>query len=129
LADSIYLTIEHFQDAPVPCGITGGCEVVLTSAYATIAGVPLSLLGAVAYFVAFSSAILAAYGNRLMWKLFGVQAGLMAAFSVYLLYLQAFVISNANVPWRDRFCQFCLLSAATSVTLFAIALISRFWRG
>lgn len=128
LADSIYLTIEHFQGASVPCGITGGCEVVLTSQYATIAGVPLSMLGAAAYFVAFSLAILAAYGNRLMWKLFGVQAALMAAFSVYLVYLQAFVISNPNVPWRDRFCQFCLLSAATSITLFIIALFSRFWR-
>jgi len=128
LADSIYLTIEHYQGATVPCGITGGCEIVLTSQYATIAGVPLSMLGAAAYFVAFSLAILAAYGNRSMWKLFGVQTTLMAAFSIYLLYLQAFVISNSNVPWRDRFCQFCLLSAATSITLFMIAIFSRFWR-
>jgi uncharacterized membrane protein len=28
----------------------------------------------------------------------------------------------------DRFCQFCLLSAATSITLFILALAGRFWR-
>jgi len=128
LGDSIYLTINHYTGEKVPCGLTGGCEVVLSSQYAEIFGVPLAVFGALAYFVAFSLAILAAYGNRLMWKLFGIQTALMAAFSLYLIYLQAFVISNSQVPFVERFCQFCLLSAATSVTLFIIALISRFWR-
>jgi uncharacterized membrane protein len=100
----------------------------LSSQYAEIGGVPLAAFGAAAYFVAFSLAILTAFGNRLMWKLFGIQAALMAAFSLWLVYLQAFVISNSNVPWIDRFCQFCLLSAATSITLFILALAGRFWR-
>lgn len=121
LGDAIYLTINHYTGEKVPCSITGGCEAVLTSAYAEIGGVPLAAFGAAAYFVAFSLAILAAFGNRLMWKIFGVQVLLMAAFSLWLIYLQAFVILE--------YCQFCLLSAATSVTLFLIALFSRFWRG
>jgi uncharacterized membrane protein len=100
--------------------VTGGCEAVLSSAYAEIAGIPLALFGAAAYFIAFSLAVLAAFGNRLMWKLFGVQTALMAFFSVYLIYVQKYEIRE--------FCQFCLLSAATSVTLFLIALFSRFWR-
>jgi uncharacterized membrane protein len=120
LGDAIYLTINHYTGEKVPCSITGGCEAVLTSAYAEIGGVPLAAFGALAYFLAFSLAILAAFGNRLTWKLFGVQATLMAAFSLWLIYLQAFVILE--------YCQFCLLSAATSVTLFLIALFSRFWR-
>ena len=74
-------------------------------------------------------ALLAAFGNRTMWKVFGIQTVLMAGFSAYLLYLQAFVISPPAVPFIERFCQFCLLSAATSITLFIIALVSRFWRG
>ena len=101
--------------------------MVLTSAYATIAGIPLSLFGAAAYFIAFSLAVLAAFGNRLMWKLFGIQATLMALFSIWLTYIQAFGI-NTQVPFVERFCQFCLLSALTSFTLFIIALISRFWK-
>lgn len=120
LADAIYLTIQHYTGEKVPCSVTGGCEAVLTSAYAEIAGIPLAAFGAAAYFIAFSLAILAAFGNRLMWRLFGAQTALMAGFSLWLFYLQAFVIKE--------FCQFCLLSAATSVTLFIIALFSRFWR-
>ena len=120
LCDAIYLTINHYTGEKVPCSITGGCEAVLNSAYAQIGGFPLAAFGAAAYFTAFSLAILAAFGNRSMWKLFGVVATLMAGYSVYLIYVQKFEIKE--------FCQYCLLSAATSVTLFLIALWSRFWR-
>lgn len=120
LADAIYLTIHHYTGEKVPCSIVAGCEQVLTSSYAEIAGVPLAIFGAAAYFIAFSLAILAAFGNRLTWTLFGVQVSVMAIFTVWLVYLQGFVI--------EAFCQFCLLSAATTVTLFIIYLISRFTR-
>jgi uncharacterized membrane protein len=127
LADAVYLTIHHYTGENVPCSITGGCELVLTSSYATIAGIPLSLFGAAAYFIAFSLAILTAFGNRAMWKLFGILATLMALFSILLTFIQAFGINN-QVPFVERFCQFCLLSALTSFTLFIIALISKFWK-
>ena len=120
LGDAVYLTIHHFTLVPVPCGEAFDCGQVLTSEYAEIAGIPLALFGAAAYFLAFSLATLAAFENRKMWFLFGVEASLMAAFSLWLLYLQAFVI--------NAFCQFCLISAATSLTLFIIALLSKFWR-
>lgn len=120
LGDSIYLTVSHFAAAPVPCSLISGCETVLTSRYAEVAGVPLAALGAAAYFVAFSLAVLAAFGNRLMWTLFGIQVGLMAAFTLWLLYLQAFVIG--------AFCQFCLLSAATTFVLFVLFIFSLFRR-
>lgn len=116
LADSIYLTVHHYTNEPVPCSLVEGCETVLTSAYAEIAGVPIAAFGALAYFVAFSLAILTAFGNRSMWLLFGVQAFVMASVSAYLIYLQGFVIG--------AFCQFCLISAATSIGLFVIYLIS-----
>lgn len=117
LADSGYLTVTHYTKTPVPCSIVEGCETVLTSSYAEIAGIPIAAFGAVAYFVAFSLAILAAYGNRAAWMLFGVQATLMAAVSAYLIYLQGFVIG--------AFCQFCLVSAATSISLFLVFLASK----
>jgi uncharacterized membrane protein len=120
LADAIYLTVKHFTGEKVPCSVVEGCEQVLTSSYAEIAGVPLAIFGAAAYFIAFSLAILAAFGNRLMWTLFGIQISLMAIFTVWLVYLQGFVI--------EAFCQFCLLSAATTFSLFIIYLISRFTR-
>jgi len=120
LGDAIYLTIHHYTGEKVPCSVTGGCEAVLNSSYAEIGGIPLAAFGAAAYFIAFSLAVLAAFGNRLMWKLFGFQVTVMAIFSVYLLYVQKYEIRE--------FCQYCLLSAAVCVTLFAIALFSRFWR-
>jgi uncharacterized membrane protein len=118
LADAVYLTVHHFTAEPVPCSIVEGCETVLTSAYAEIAGVPIAAFGALAYFVAFSLAILTVFGNRSMWLLFGVQSFIMATVSAYLVYLQGFVIG--------AFCQFCLISAATSLGLFVIYLVSRF---
>ncbi len=120
LADSVYLTISHLTAVPVPCSVIAGCETVLTSPYAEFLGVPIAALGAIAYFFAFSLAILAAFGNRLTWTLFGLQVVLMSAFTTWLLYLQAFVI--------NAFCQFCLLSAATTFTLLIIFLASKFKR-
>ena len=120
LADSIYLTIKHYTGEKVPCSIVEGCEQVLTSAYAEIGGIPLAIFGAAAYFIAFSLAILAAFGNRSMWTIFGVQTAFMLAFTAWLVYLQAFVI--------EAFCQFCLLSAGTTLVLFIIYAISRFTR-
>ena len=118
LADSIYLTIKHYTGEAVPCSVVEGCEQVLTSSYAEVAGFPLAAFGAIAYFIAFALAILAAFGNRLMWRLFGIQVVFMIVFTIWLFYLQAFVIG--------AFCQFCLLSAATTLVLFLIALISKF---
>jgi uncharacterized membrane protein len=116
LVDSVYLTVHHLTAVPVPCSIIDGCETVLTSPYAEIAGIPLAAFGAVAYFVAFSLALLAAFGNRLMWTLFGAQVIVMALFTTWLIYLQAVVIG--------AFCQFCLLSAGTSLTLLILFVVS-----
>jgi uncharacterized membrane protein len=120
LGDSVYLTVKHFLDEKVPCSLVTGCEQVLTSQYAEIFGIPTAAFGAIAYFAVFSLAILAAFGNRRMWFVFGAATVLMLGFTLWLLYLQAFVIK--------AFCQFCLLSAATTSILFIIAVVSRFWR-
>ena len=119
LADSIYLTIEHLAGRAVQCTITTGCEEVLSSSYAAIGGVPLAAIGAVAYFVFFSTAILAAFGNRLAGNLLIYLVALMLAVSVYLFILQAFVL--------HAFCQFCLLSAAVTLLLALIIAAERFY--
>jgi uncharacterized membrane protein len=118
LVDAIYLTIHHYNAEPVPCGAGFDCEMVLTSAWAEIGGIPLAAFGAAAYFVAFSLALLAAFGDGRMWKLFGMLATIMAVFSGWLIFLQAFRIG--------AFCQYCLISASTSITLFVLFLVSWF---
>lgn len=120
LLDSAYLTVKHLKEEVVPCSLITGCEQVLTSSHAEMFGIPLAVYGAVAYFLAFSLAILAIFGNRKMWFVFGLLASVMFVYTLYLLYVQGFVI--------EAFCQFCLLSAISSTTLFATAVISKFWR-
>ena len=78
--------------------------------------VSMFIYSIIAYFVAFALALLAVYGNDLAWKLFGAQATIMALFSVYLIYVQWALVG--------AFCQFCLLSALTSISLFAVFLLS-----
>ena len=120
LADAIYLTIHHYTAEAVPCGLEFDCGAVLGSPYAEIGGIPLAAFGAAAYFVAFALALLAAFGNRMTWMLFGVQVVIMSLFTVWLLYLQGYVIG--------AFCQFCLISAITTFTMLGVFIASRFTR-
>jgi uncharacterized membrane protein len=117
LADAIYLTVEHVTGQSVRCTIVAGCSEVLSSQYAVVRGVPLAAIGAAAYFTVFSLATLAAFGYRIAGTLLTVVVLLMFLFSLWLIYLQAFVI--------HAFCQFCLLSAAVTTALTAIALFAR----
>ena len=117
LADSFYLTIEHVTGRSVRCTIVAGCSEVLSSQYAVVAGVPLALIGAAAYFSVFSLATLAAFGYRSAGRLLTVLVITMFLVSLWLIYLQAFVI--------HAFCQFCLLSAAVTTALTVIVLFAR----
>jgi uncharacterized membrane protein len=116
ISDSIYLTIHYYTAEPVPCSIVEGCETVLTSAYADFHGVPLAAFGVIAYLDALVFVLLSLSGKRTAWNLFGGQAMLMALFSAWLIYVQAELIG--------AFCQFCLLSAATSFSLLIVFVIS-----
>ncbi|HEX8130042.1 MAG TPA: vitamin K epoxide reductase family protein [Pyrinomonadaceae bacterium] len=117
LADAVYLTAEHLTGRSVRCTVTSGCSEVLGSPYATIGGYPLALLGALAYFTAFSLATLAAFGSQRAGNLLAVLVALMFATSLWLLYLQAFVL--------HAFCQYCLLSAAITMLLACLVVARR----
>ena len=117
LTDSIYLTLEHLSGRSVRCTITSGCSEVLSSPYASIRGFPLAGLGAVAYFVVFSLATLAAFGYRFVGNLLTLVVAAMFLTTLWLLYLQAFVIHH--------FCQFCLLSALVTTTLTALVILAK----
>jgi uncharacterized membrane protein len=118
LADAIYLTIEHLTGQSVRCTITTGCDEVLSSPYASIRGIPLAAFGALAYFTAFSLATLLAFGYASLKTPLRFLVALMFLMALWLLYLQAFVLR--------AFCQYCLLSAA--VTLSLAAAVALAWR-
>jgi len=118
LADAMYLTIQHLSGANLQCSVISGCDEVLASRYAKIGKFPLSGLGAVAYFLVFSLATLIAFDYRGLKIILLAIVSMMALTSIWLIYLQAFVIRH--------FCQYCLLSAAVCFTLFGLALFARF---
>jgi len=121
IADALYLTIEHVTGQSVRCTIISGCSEVLSSPYAVMAGIPLAAIGAAAYFTVFSLAILALFGYRIAGKLLLPLVSAMFLISLWLIYLQAFVIRE--------FCQYCLLSAAITLALFVVVFINRRFRG
>lgn len=118
LADALYLTVEHVTGQSVKCTLISGCSEVLSSPYAVVAGIPLAAIGAAAYFTVFSLATLAAFGYRAAGTLLTPLLTAMFVVSLWLIYLQAFVIRE--------FCQYCLLSAAITTGLLLVVVVGRF---
>ena len=120
VADGIYLTIEHVTGRTAQCIASSGCQEVLASEYAAFGPVPLAAIGALAYFSAFSLALLAAFGYAKTGTLFALLVGGMFATTLWLLYLQAYVL--------HAFCDYCLFSAGVTTTLTVIAIVNAFLR-
>ncbi len=113
--DAAYLTASHYAGQAVACGPGGGCEFVLSSRYATVAGVPVALFGVGYYAVA---SLLAwtppgAWSRRLAAVFVGLE-GIALAVSATLVWIQAERIGS----W----CRFCLVSAGITLLLFLTAL-------
>ena len=115
LVDASYLTVEHLSGRSVRCMIVSGCDEVLQSSYATVAGhFPVASLGALAYFAVFSLATLAIFGYAGARRLIAPLVALMFLATLWFVYLQAFVIR--------AYCVYCLLSAAVTTTLALLTL-------
>jgi len=113
--DATYLTILHLSETIPPCNI-GSCEAVLTSQFSTIFGIPLALFGSGFYLsVIIVSLLLLTSFRRVFLLLFYALAVWGFVFSLFLLSLQAFVI--------HAFCQYCLISVATSTGIFILAIL------
>ncbi len=118
-ADATYLTVKHFLGTPVACSLLHGCEVVLTSRFATIAGIPIALLGCLYYFTVLIFTTL--YLQTKKAGLLKIAACLVTVgflVSLGLVYLQLFVLKSI--------CLYCMSSAITSTTLFILSLV--FWK-
>jgi uncharacterized membrane protein len=120
LADGIYLTVEHLTGRTAECIASSGCQDVLSSKYAAMGPVPLAALGAFAYFTAFSAALLAAFGSRKSGTFLALVVGMMFATTLWLLYLQAYVL--------HAFCDYCLFSAGVTTVLAALVITNALLR-
>jgi uncharacterized membrane protein len=110
LADATYLTVMYLSGETAVCGGSASCFQVLGSAYSRI---PVAAIGALAYFGAFSFATFAAFGFTRMRTFFALIVCAMFATTLWLLYVQAFLL--------HAFCRYCLFSAAVTFLLAGIA--------
>jgi uncharacterized membrane protein len=117
LAVASYLTYVHYRPAALVCTGGGGCETVQESDYATLVGVPVALLGALAYAAVLG---LTAVDTQLTRTLTAVIALAALGFAVYLVALQAFVI--------DAWCMWCLANDLLLVPLLAVLSVVRIRR-
>ena len=118
LGDSIYLTIQHLTGQSVRCTVTTGCSAVLSSNYASVAGVPTAAFGALAYFAAFSLATLATFGYERARTALAILVAPMVVTTLWLLYVQVFALR--------AYCEYCLLSAGMTLTLAALVVLGRY---
>lgn len=125
-----YLTVVKLTQGTAACP-TGGCDVVLSSPYATVFGLPLTLFGFLGYLsmivFAITPLLLTSPKNKKLRAKLEQWTGLllflggtsMAVFSSYLMYLLAFVIKAV--------CVYCIVSALLSASLLILAIIGRYW--
>jgi uncharacterized membrane protein len=104
LADATYLTVQALTGETLSCGGSPDCFRVLGSSYAKLGGIPVAMLGAFAYFTVFSLATFAAFGYSTAPKFLALIAGAMFLMTLWLLYVQAFLL--------HAYCRYCLFSAA-----------------
>src|SRR5437879_12290302 len=62
LADATYLTVQALTGETLSCGGSPDCFRVLGSSYAKVGGIPVAMLGALAYFSVLTFATFAAFG-------------------------------------------------------------------
>src|SRR4051794_20507546 len=77
LADATYLTVQALTGETLSCGGSPDCFRVLGSSYAKLGGIPVAMLGALAYFTMFTLATFAAFGYPRAHRLLILIAGTM----------------------------------------------------
>jgi uncharacterized membrane protein len=116
LGEATYLTVLYLSGETAVCGGSADCFKVLGSTYANIRGIPVAAFGAVAYFAVFSFATFTAFGYTRAGKGFALTVMSMFLATLWLLYVQAFVL--------HAFCRYCLFSAAIVFLLSGLAVAS-----
>ena len=111
IAIAAYLTYVHYSHTAPVC-TTGGCEKVQKSKYAELAGVPVALLGLIAYMTLFGLAF-ARGVNAATAGVFVAAVGVV--FSGYLLWAQLGPI--------NAICQWCLGNDVTIAVVAALYVV------
>jgi uncharacterized membrane protein len=120
MMDSSYVAFHASQGFLIPCGFAGGCDQVLSSPYARFLGISIAWFGLAFYLTIAAASLFAFYGYPEALRISFIPAAAAFLTTLYLFYLQAFVIR--------AFCDYCLLSASLVLLIFALHLWARPWR-
>ncbi|MBF2088820.1 MAG: vitamin K epoxide reductase family protein [Synechococcales cyanobacterium K44_A2020_017] len=125
-----WLTYEKLTGGTAACP-TEGCTQVLSSPYAEVFGIPLTIFGLLAYLSMGAMAIAPTLVNpetnkdlRMKlegwtWPLLFMGATAMTIFSGYLMYVLAFELQTV--------CVYCISSATFSLSFLVLTLLGRAW--
>jgi uncharacterized membrane protein len=116
VAVATYLTYTRYAETTIAC-TTGGCEAVQSSDYAELLGVPVAVLGLLAYVLLLGTAFFTLELARLAGAVIAVSGALFAG---YLLFAQLFLI--------DAICQWCVASDVL-IGLLAVGCVLRLRSG
>ena len=116
---ALYLSLHRIGViGQLQCG-TGGCETVQTSAYAVFLGIPVAFYGVAGYVALL---VVSLVGLQPAWVqrrgpaiLLAALSGLGLAFTLYLTYLELFVI--------HAICRWCVASAVVIALIFGVSLL------
>ncbi len=116
LADSVYLAQHEATGTPLLCNIENltGCNIVASSPYANIFGIPLAEFGILFYSILFALAALElVLFDKVIRRVLQVGSLVGIAGSLYFTLIQTFVIG--------AFCIYCIASAIITIFIFVLA--------
>lgn len=115
-----YLTYVHYQNVSPVCLKVTNCELVLSSPFAAIWGVPMSIFGLAIYSLLTTLGIIhmrAKQDGQVSIALMIYSTALAGTlFSAYLYYLEIFEI--------HAFCTWCIASSVVMVSILILSLIN-----
>jgi uncharacterized membrane protein len=100
----------------IPSCAVGGCEIVLTSEHSKFFGVPWSYVGLVYYAYLFALSLLLAIDPRSI----ALRLGTLFYTGIGVLY-SAWAIFYIQLSVIGALCEYCSMSALTTLALFALA--------
>ena len=110
LGIATYLTIVHYTGTAPACAIAHGCEVVQSSSYAKLAGIPVALLGLLGYVGILATLVRDDETARMATALLALGG---AGFSAWLTYVE--------IARIDAICIWCVGSAICMVLLAGLS--------
>jgi uncharacterized membrane protein len=117
ILDAAYLTYIKLLENGV-CVVSSGCEIVNTSQFADIGGIPIAAIGGAAYLVMLAVLLMEPRSEFFLINgpliLFGLTL-IGVLYSAYLTYLELYVI--------HAICPFCVVSALVLTVMFILSIV------